>query len=743
MILLFGSLLSPFLVLAEVYAQDSNMSVVNQTSSESMQDVPKTPTTSPPTANQSSVTNESRSSTPLDSNANQSNVTTSTAASSTSNSTVTSQNENNNVISTENATATSKTTDNVTPSDNKTKDSSTTETRVSNDSSHPKISLAAPKIQSKVTASGPSTSDISTPLDIDVTKVSFYLEFDPDGEGSSVYTGKLFRIYQRLEFDNDKVTDAVYSMIKIAKKYVKAGSVEIPKLDSVKNVESMDDDEYYIRKVYYNPVAGGGIIAFPIIFKHVMYTTPPGSETPVSSTLYLREHKIGYSELKATAKTHDPYISKYVVFKGSDQPWYDVGQDVGMPDADDPTYSSNNLDELLTCYYLITVMNGGLFDDYGVYYHAVGTIKDVLPEGMVFDKDDPEDAPWTYDEATRTVSFPDVGKYMQEHGTRRLQLRLPVKLRHVKLGQPITNSVTMLDEQGKKISDGSVRFTPYAKQTKYGSGSVDKQLIAGGGELDESNNEMEWKVAPKFEEGMAAQKYYINGLGDLINNNGPRIYNGTGDSIQTAGEKTLELKEVTVHIPEGVDVGTIKLYGKTLRETQFKLLKDNVQSGQAISLTPEIEYIKAEFSKPILARSDVYLTVKTKVIDEKWPKEIFASAESTSSTTLHNWGFVYYSNDQGKVIGEKYKEAVGSYNRAFLTLRVEYDDNWQTSIEAHNEDKTRLTYILTPNRVDENMPFTIVTLLPDGVDVINEYHRPLENMGYQVVHHYLGTDKTP
>ncbi|MEQ3460385.1 hypothetical protein [Enterococcus cecorum] len=743
LILLFGSLLSPFLVLAEVYAQDSNMSVVNQTSSESMQDVPKTPTTSPPTANQSSVTNESRSSTPLDSNANQSNVTTSTAASSTSNSTVTSQNENNNVISTENATATSKTTDNVTPSDNKTKDSSTTETRVSNDSSHPKISLAAPKIQSKVTASGPSTSDISTPLDIDVTKVSFYLEFDPDGEGSSVYTGKLFRIYQRLEFDNDKVTDAVYSMIKIAKKYVKAGSVEIPKLDSVKNVESMDDDEYYIRKVYYNPVAGGGIIAFPIIFKHVMYTTPPGSETPVSSTLYLREHKIGYSELKATAKTHDPYISKYVVFKGSDQPWYDVGQDVGMPDADDPTYSSNNLDELLTCYYLITVMNGGLFDDYGVYYHAVGTIKDVLPEGMVFDKDDPEDAPWTYDEATRTVSFPDVGKYMQEHGTRRLQLRLPVKLRHVKLGQPITNSVTMLDEQGKKISDGSVRFTPYAKQTKYGSGSVDKQLIAGGGELDESNNEMEWKVAPKFEEGMAAQKYYINGLGDLINNNGPRIYNGTGDSIQTAGEKTLELKEVTVHIPEGVDVGTIKLYGKTLRETQFKLLKDNVQSGQAISLTPEIEYIKAEFSKPILARSDVYLTVKTKVIDEKWPKEIFASAESTSSTTLHNWGFVYYSNDQGKVIGEKYKEAVGSYNRAFLTLRVEYDDNWQTSIEAHNEDKTRLTYILTPNRVDENMPFTIVTLLPDGVDVINEYHRPLENMGYQVVHHYLGTDKTP
>lgn len=45
--------------------------------------------------------------------------------------------------------------------------------RVSNASSHPKISLAAPKIQSKVTASGPSTSDISTPLDIDVTKVSF------------------------------------------------------------------------------------------------------------------------------------------------------------------------------------------------------------------------------------------------------------------------------------------------------------------------------------------------------------------------------------------------------------------------------------------------------------------------------------------------------------------------------------------------------------------------------------------
>lgn len=66
-------------------------------------------------------------------------------------------------------------------------------------------------------ASSPSTSDISTPLDIDVTKVSFYLEFDPDGEGPSVYTGKLFRIYQRLEFDNDKVIDAVYSMIKIAK----------------------------------------------------------------------------------------------------------------------------------------------------------------------------------------------------------------------------------------------------------------------------------------------------------------------------------------------------------------------------------------------------------------------------------------------------------------------------------------------------------------------------------------------
>lgn len=79
MILLFGSLFSPFLVFAEVYAQNSNMSVVNQTSSESMQDVLKTPTTSPPTENQSSVTNESRSSIPLDSNANQSNVTTSTA----------------------------------------------------------------------------------------------------------------------------------------------------------------------------------------------------------------------------------------------------------------------------------------------------------------------------------------------------------------------------------------------------------------------------------------------------------------------------------------------------------------------------------------------------------------------------------------------------------------------------------------------------------------------------------------
>ena len=228
----------------------------------------------------------------------------------------------------------------------------------------------------------------------------------------------------------------------------------------------------------------------------------------------------------------------------------------------------------------------------------------------------------------------------------------------------------------------------------------------------------------------------------MINNNGPRIYKGMGYAIQTAGEKTLELKEAIVHIPEGIDVGTIKLYGKTLRETQFKLLKDNVQSGQAISLTPEIEYIKAEFSKPILARSDVYLTVKTKVIDEKWSKDIFVSAESTSSTTLHNWGFVYYSDDKGKIIGEKYTEAVGSYNRTFLTLRVEYDNNWQTSIEAHNEDMTRLTYILTPNRVDENMPFTIVTLLPDSVDVINEYHRPLENMGYQVVHHYLGTDKT-
>lgn len=101
LILLFGSLLSPFLVLAEVYAQDSNMSVVNQPTTESTQDVSKTNRISPPTANQSSVTNESRSSTPLDSNANQSNVTTSTAASSTSNSTVTSQNENNNVTSNE------------------------------------------------------------------------------------------------------------------------------------------------------------------------------------------------------------------------------------------------------------------------------------------------------------------------------------------------------------------------------------------------------------------------------------------------------------------------------------------------------------------------------------------------------------------------------------------------------------------------------------------------------------------
>ena len=217
LILLLGSLLSPCFVLAEVYAQDSNPSVVNPSSSVTKQDVSNTSTTSPPTTNQSSVANDSSPTTQVDSNASQTNVTTSTAASSTSNSTVTSQNENNNVISTENATATSKTTDNVTPSDNKTKDSSTTETRVSNASSHPKISLAAPKIQSKVTASGPSTSDISTPLDIDVTKVSFYLEFDPDGEGSSVYTGKLFRIYQRLEFDNDKVTDAVYSMIKIAK----------------------------------------------------------------------------------------------------------------------------------------------------------------------------------------------------------------------------------------------------------------------------------------------------------------------------------------------------------------------------------------------------------------------------------------------------------------------------------------------------------------------------------------------
>ncbi|MCJ0553163.1 hypothetical protein MMJ53_10810 [Enterococcus cecorum] len=138
----------------------------------------------------------------------------------------------------------------------------------------------------------------------------------------------------------------------------------------------MDDDEYYIRKVYYNPVAGGGIIAFPIIFKHAMYTTPPGSETPISSTLYLREHKIGYSELKATAKTHEPSITKYVVNKSSDQSYYDINQDVGMPDNNDPTYSSNRLDELLTCYYLITVINGGLFDDYGVYYHAVGTIKE-------------------------------------------------------------------------------------------------------------------------------------------------------------------------------------------------------------------------------------------------------------------------------------------------------------------------------------------------------------------------------
>lgn len=246
MILLFGSLFSPFLVFAEVYAQNSNMSVVNQTSSESMQDVPKTPTTSPPTENQSSVNNESGTNSQVAPNGSQTSVTSNTTSSSISESSTIPQNENSHVTSSENPTATSKTTDNVTPSDNKTKDSNTTETRVSNASSHPKISLAAPKIQSKVTASGPSTSDISTPLDIDVIKVSFYLEFDPDGEGSSVYTGKLFHIYQRLEFDNDKVTDAVYSMIKIAKKYVKAGSVEIPKLDSVKNVESMGDDEYYI-----------------------------------------------------------------------------------------------------------------------------------------------------------------------------------------------------------------------------------------------------------------------------------------------------------------------------------------------------------------------------------------------------------------------------------------------------------------------------------------------------------------
>ena len=225
LILLLGSLLSPCFVLAEVYAQDSNTNVVNPSSSAPKQDV-STTMTSPPSVNQRNVTTESSQNTALDSNANQTNVTSSTASSSTSDSTTTSQNTTNNVTSSENVTDTSKTTDNVTPSDNNAKDSSITETQAPNASSQPTKSVTIPKIQSKIAASGPSTSDISTPLDIDVTKVSFYLEFDTDGEGSSVYTGKLFRIYQRLEFDNDKVTDGVYSMIKIAKKYVKAGSVE-------------------------------------------------------------------------------------------------------------------------------------------------------------------------------------------------------------------------------------------------------------------------------------------------------------------------------------------------------------------------------------------------------------------------------------------------------------------------------------------------------------------------------------
>lgn len=212
MILLFGSLFSPFLVFAEVYAQDSNMSVVNQTSSESMQDVPKTPTTSPPTENQGSVSNQSGTNSQIAPIGGQTSVTSNTHSSSISASSTTPQNENNSVTSSENPTATSRTTDNVTPSDNTAKDSKATETQGTNATTQSTKPLAAPKIKKRMAASGPSTSDISTPLDIDVTKVSFYLEFDPDGEGSSVYTGKLFRIYQRLEFDNDKVTDGVYSM---------------------------------------------------------------------------------------------------------------------------------------------------------------------------------------------------------------------------------------------------------------------------------------------------------------------------------------------------------------------------------------------------------------------------------------------------------------------------------------------------------------------------------------------------
>lgn len=73
-------------------------------------------------------------------------------------------------------------------------------------------------------------------------------------------------------------------------------------------------------------------------------------------------------------------------------------------------------------------------------------------------------------------------------------------------------------------------------QTKFGSGSVDKQLIAGGGTFDESKNEMEWKIAPKLENRtkQTSKPYAFYNIlphkGDTMNDQDRIIDRGSTDS---------------------------------------------------------------------------------------------------------------------------------------------------------------------------------------------------------------------